>query len=279
MVTGMNNELQKKVNKLEHLLKEMSEVVIAVSGGVDSLLLAKVAHDLLGDRALAVTADSPSLPRRDLNELISIVHLLGIPHKLIPTSELDNPDYAKNPANRCYFCKEELFDHLEKIKRETGSRWILFGENVDDQSDHRPGSMAASEHGVRAPLKEAGFYKQDIRQYAKILDLPVWDKPASACLASRIPYGQAVTEEKLAQVEKAEDYLYDLGFRNFRVRHHGEIARIELDLNDMQKIIGFGKQVNQVFAEIGFLYTAVDLAGYRRGSLNEGLIQVSLESG
>lgn len=274
MIPENDLSLEQKVNKLENILRELDNVVIATSGGVDSLLLAKVAHKILGERSLAVTADSPSLPRKELQEIIDLTQKLGIPHQVIVTSEIYNPDYIKNPLNRCFFCKDELFDHLDHIREETGAFWVLFGENVDDQSDHRPGSQAAIDHGVRAPLKEAGFSKNDIRQYAKLLNLPVWDKPASACLASRIPYGQTITAEKLAQVERAENYLYDIGINNFRVRHHGEIARIECQPDDMEKIINSGVTINEVFQKIGFKYTALDLAGYRRGSLNEGLINI-----
>lgn len=275
MSKDRDNLFTKKKEHLVNILSEMEDVVVAMSGGVDSLLLAKVAYDTLGERSLAVTADSPSLPRRELDDIVSIVKNFGIPHKVLVTSELNNPEYIENTSNRCYFCKDELFDHLDQIRSETNAKWVLFGENVDDQSDHRPGSIAAIEHGVRAPLKEAGFTKNEIRLYAKSLNLPVWNKPASACLASRIPYGQPITAEKLAQVEHAEYFLHEMGIENCRVRHHGEVARIEVDQKDLEKIISHAQKIYEAFKDIGFMYTAVDLAGYRRGSMNEALIQVS----
>jgi pyridinium-3,5-biscarboxylic acid mononucleotide sulfurtransferase len=274
---GLSSELTEKVNVLKNVLEEMESLVIGMSGGVDSVLLSYLASQILGDRALAVTADSPSLPRRELAETVRLSEQFGFKHELIQTAEVSDPRYAANPVNRCYFCKNELFDHLDEIALKGNFRWVCYGENMDDQSDHRPGGVAAQEHRVRAPLKEAGLTKADIRTLAQHLGLPVWDKPAMACLASRFPYGAHITPEKLAQVEAAEDFLWELGLRQFRVRHHGDIARIEVEPGQMPELINRAGEVNAQLREIGFKFVAMDLAGYRRGSLNEGedLIQIA----
>jgi len=269
----LHPEVVEKYETLEKIILELEEVVVAFSAGVDSTLLAKVCYDLLGNRAVAVTADSPTLPRRDLLETVELAKEIGIRHEIIKTDEINNPDYAKNDPYRCYFCKNELCDQLDFIKASTNAKWVLFGENLDDLSDYRPGSQAAMEHGVRAPLKEAGFTKLEIRALARYLELPTWNKPASACLASRIPYGESVSIEKLSQIERAESILWELGYRGVRVRHHGEIARIEVQPEQMQGIIGDADRISKSFKEIGFRYITLDLSGYRRGSLNEGLIQ------
>jgi uncharacterized protein len=247
-----------------------------MSGGVDSVLLAKVAHDVLGERALAVTADSPSLPRRELREAVELAHKIGVHHRVIQTQEVQDPNYAANPSDRCYFCKTELFTQLEAIADELGFHWLAYGENQDDKGDHRPGAKAAGEHRVRAPLKEAGLTKADIRALAQHLDVPIWDKPAFACLGSRFPYGTQITPEKLAQVEAAEEALWDYGFRQFRVRYHGEVARIEVPVDDMPRLLELAPHIVERFRrDAGFTYVAMDLAGYRRGSMNETLVAVS----
>jgi uncharacterized protein len=259
-----------KLARLEAILADMGGVVIGMSGGVDSVLLGKVAHQVLGERALAVTADSPSLPRRELREAAEQARVAGVNHLVIKTGEVENPQYAANPTNRCYFCKSELFTHLDAIARERGLRWVAHGENVDDMGDHRPGAQAAAERRVRAPLKEAGLTKADIRALAQHFGLPVWDKPAFACLGSRFPYGTAITPEKLAQVEAAEEVLWELGLRQFRVRHHDDLARIEVDPADMPRLIEHAAAiVSQVRSTAGFRHVTLDLAGYRRGSMNE----------
>lgn len=266
----VHDELELKYTRLRELLAEMGSLVIGMSGGVDSVLLAKIAQDVLGERALAVTADSPSLPRRELREAEELARIAGIRHLVVKTDEVADPRYAANPTNRCYFCKSELFTRLDGLAAAQGFDWVAYGENMDDLGDHRPGAVAAGEHGVRAPLKEAGLTKADIRALAQRLGLPVWDKPAFACLGSRFPYGTEITPEKLAQVEAAEEVLWELGFRRYRVRHHGEVARIEVPPEDMLRLIDQNAILVKRFrAEAGFIHVTMDLAGYRRGSMNE----------
>ncbi len=266
-----DNEREQAYTRLRAILAEMGSVVIGMSGGVDSVLLARVAHDVLGERALAVTADSPSLPRRELREAEELAHLAGIRHLVVPTAEVADPRYAANPTNRCYVCKSALFARLGELATEQGIAWVAYGENVDDLDDHRPGTLAAGEHRVRAPLKEAGLGKADIRALARHLGLPVWDKPAFACLGSRFPYGTAITPAKLAQVEAAEDALWQLGFRQYRVRYHGDLARIEVGTEDMPQMIAHAAEVvERLRSAAGFRHVTLDLAGYRRGSANEG---------
>jgi uncharacterized protein len=272
MMNKISIGLQGKYENLQNIFREMGSALIAMSGGVDSVVMAKVACEVLGDRALAVTADSPSLPRRELDTTVELAREFNIPHRVIQTNEFQDQRYVANPANRCYFCKDELFNQLDSLLAQGDFDWVCYGENLDDRGDYRPGGMAAQEHRVRAPLKEARFDKSDVRELARFFGLPIWDKPASACLASRIPYGQEVTIQKLAQVEDAENYLSELGFRQFRVRHHGEIARIEIDPEQMVKLLEYASQVNARLKELGFRYVAMDLTGYRRGSLNEGIV-------
>jgi len=269
-MSSLSEALQRKYDHLRAILSGMGDVIIGMSGGVDSVLLAKVAADTLGSKALAVTADSPSLPRRELRETIELARLAGIAHRVIQTREVEDPRYAANPTNRCYFCKTELFTQLERLADELGFHWIAYGENADDAGDHRPGALAAREHRARAPLKEAQLDKSDIRALARHLGLPVWDKPAFACLGSRFPYGAQITPEKLAQVEAAEDVLWELGFRQFRVRHHGEVARIEVDPADMPRVLEQAGEIgSRIKRDARFAYVALDLLGYRRGSMNE----------
>jgi uncharacterized protein len=275
----VNQEFEERVARLRAILVEMGGVVIGMSGGVDSVVLARAAADVLGARALAVTADSPSLPRRELREAEELARLAGVRHIVVATGEVSDPRYAANPTNRCYFCKSELFERLDAIAEAEGLRWIAYGENVDDLGDHRPGARAAAERGVRAPLKEAGLTKADIRALARRYDLPVWDKPAFACLGSRFPYGTPITPEKLAQVEAAEDVLWELGLRQFRVRHHGDLARIELDPADMSLLVRHAAEVVAAVRDrAGFHHVTLDLAGYRRGSMNEAAgVHIALE--
>ena len=271
-MTQIDSGLERAYARLRAILAEMGGVVIGMSGGVDSVLLAKVAHDVLGVRALAVTADSPSLPRRELREAEELARTIGIRHFVVPTTEVTDPNYTANPTNRCYFCKRTLFARLADLAAEHRIAWVAYGENHDDLGDHRPGAGAADERHVRAPLKEAGLGKPDIRTLARHLGLPVWDKPAVACLGSRFPYGTQITPARLAQVEVAEEALWQLGLRQYRVRYHDDLARIEVGTDDMPTLIAHAAEVvSRLRSEAGFRHVTLDLGGYRRGGMNEAM--------
>jgi uncharacterized protein len=268
-----------KFEQLQSLLQGYGSCLVAYSGGVDSVFLARVAHDVLGARSLAVIADSPSLPRRELQEALALAETFQFPVRVVKTAEFDNPSYLANPANRCYFCKHELFEHLTPIARSEQFAVIAYGENASDNGDFRPGAQAAVEFQIRAPLKEAGLTKAEIRELSARLGLPTADKPQMACLSSRIPYGEPVTPEKLAMIEAAENILRDAGFYEVRVRHHestgskGGLARIEIALAEMPKLLA-GDTLGRVAAAIqklGYQHVTLDLQGYRRGSVNEVL--------
>lgn len=263
-----------KLDQLHELLRSYGSCLVAYSGGVDSVFLAHVAHQTLGDRALAAIADSPSLPRRELREALEVAAQFKIPVRVVHTQEFGNSEYLANPTNRCYFCKHELFTELSPLARAEGFAVIAYGENASDIGDHRPGAAAAKEFLVRAPLKEVGLTKTEIREFSAQLGLPTADKPQLACLSSRIPYGENVSEEKLRMIEKAEDLLRGEGFYDVRVRHHelknGHLARIELGPDEISRL--FAQNLYPALAaeikKLGYAHVTLDLEGYRRGSLN-----------
>jgi uncharacterized protein len=262
--------IDSKLERLRSLLTGMEGVVIGYSGGGDSTLLAAVAREVLGDRALCVLASSETYPVSEEEEALETAGKLGLTVIRIETSELANEEFAANTPDRCFFCKKELFGRLIAISREHGIRWVADGANMDDLDDYRPGSRAAAELGVRSPLREAGLTKGDIRAISRRMGLPTWNKPSFACLSSRIPYGTRIEPDILRRLDEAERFMKGLGFRQVRVRHHGDIARIEVDPEEIQRLasIDIRRQVTEKFKELKYLYTTLDLNGYRTGSMN-----------
>lgn len=266
-------ELRAREAKLFARLRDLPSLIVAYSGGVDSAYLAWAATEALGDRVLCVTADSPSYPERHRMMAKDIASRFGLKHEIVLTAEMDRSEYRANEPNRCYYCKNELYTHLSALAAERGIAAVADGSNADDRGDYRPGRRAAREYGVISPLDEAGLTKSDIRALSHEAGLPTWDEPASACLASRIPYFSEVSVEKLQAIEAAEESLRKIGFRVLRVRHHGDVARIEVAREELPRLLepGIADAVDAAIRAAGFKYVAVDLRGYRLGSLNEGL--------
>jgi uncharacterized protein len=263
-------ELESKSVQLDTTLKKLGRTLVAYSGGVDSAYLAWAAHQVLGDKMLAIIADSPSLARTQLSDAVAFANEQAIPLEVVATSELDRPEYVRNDSQRCFFCKDELFTLMEELRQSRGFEAIAYGVNLDDQGDFRPGQKAAANHRVVAPLLDAGLTKDDIRALARAAGLRIWDKPASACLSSRIEYGRPVTREALTIVEKGEDEVRALGFRQFRVRHHGEIVRLEIAREELPRALdpAMAAQFASIFKALGFKFVTLDLEGFRSGSMN-----------
>ena len=271
----LDTEIHAKYHHLQTILREMESVLIAYSGGVDSALLLKVAHDVLGEQALGVIASSPAYAQEETSDAVAVARQMDLPLVTIETHELEDKRYVENNVNRCYFCKIELFSHLEPLAKERNLRYIAYGVNKDDNGDFRPGQRAAREFGVRGPLKEADMGKREIRAIARMLGVPVWDKPAMACFSSRIPYGHKVDVASLQMIYQAEKLLRQLGFRQLRVRHHDTIARIEVERSEIARLLAedMSRMVTDGLRQIGYTYVTVDLMGYRTGSMNESFFK------
>ena len=268
----MTDDLSKKLNDLREYLRSLESVAVAFSSGVDSTFLLSVAHEVLGDKAVAVTATSCSFPKRESDEAASFCKKNGIRQIVVQSEELEIPEFRHNPVNRCYLCKKELFNKIIKLAKENGIAFVCEGSNMDDNGDYRPGLLAVAELGVKSPLRDCKLYKDEIREISKQMGLPTWKKQSFACLSSRFPYGEEINEKKLMMVDKAEQLLLDMGFQQIRVRIHGEnLARIEVLPSEMKKILSNSELITQKFKSFGFAYVSLDLQGYRTGSMNEVL--------
>jgi len=256
---------------LAKIISRMDSVIVAFSGGVDSALVAVAAHQILGQKALAVTAVSPALAQKELEETVRLAESFGFAHRIIHTNEMERDGYVANSPRRCYFCKTELYTQITNLANRESYSWVVNGANTDDIGDYRPGMEAATENKVRSPLVEAGLTKDDVRSIAKSLDIPIWDKPAQPCLSSRIPYGTPVTVETLSKIEQAEDYLRGLGLKEVRARHHDRLCRIETGENEMEFAFAHRKEIVSNIKKIGYLWVSLDMTGLRSGSLNDQL--------
>lgn len=269
--SALLSTLSEKYERLKGILIDMGSVVVGYSGGIDSTLIVKVAHDVLGDKAVAVTGDSEAFPPGEVDAALKVAEAMGVTVVRTRTHELHNEHFRVNNPDRCYHCKTELFGELRKIANERNIPWVAEGSNVDDMGDYRPGMKAGQELSVRSPLKEAGLTKAEIRTLAQYLGLPNWDKPSFACLSSRFPYGTEITAELLARLDMCERYIRELGFRQFRVRHHDTICRLEVEQHEIARVIELRELINSRFKELGYTYVAVDLEGYRTGKMNDTL--------
>ena len=272
--------IKEKLEQLQELFSVMDRALIAYSGGIDSTLVAKIAYDVLGDRALAVTAVSPSLLPEELIDAQHQAAEIGITQELVETQEMDNPDYTSNPVNRCYFCKSELHDTLKPLAISRGYEYVVDGVNADDLHDYRPGIVAAKERGARSPLAEVGVSKLEVREISRLIGLKWWDKPAQPCLSSRFPYGEEITVSKLQRVGRAEVYLRQLGYQNLRVRSQEDTAKIELPPEQIKQFVQEVDLPELIakFQELGFVYVTLDLEGYRSGKLNQGITKLAIKS-
>lgn len=264
-------DVQQKKRELYDILSTMDEVIVAFSAGIDSTFVLACAHEVLGDKVLAVTAASETFPERELQEAVELAKQLGVRHEIIEIKEMENPNFVANNPDRCYHCKAGLYSRLTDLAKERGIRYVLDGANMDDLGDYRPGRQAAKDYSIRSILQEAEFFKEELREVAREMGLPNWNKPSFACLSSRIPYGNLITLEKVGQLDRGEDKLRRLGFKQIRVRHHDNIARVEVLRDELDRAVEYADEITEILKAEGFTYVTLDLQGYRSGSMNETL--------